>query len=305
MADEFDLQEHSPLRDGHTLWRLSLWGGTATIAVAATILILNADIGLDRIAQALSQAAPDKQIAVQDELYKRVEAQRVAENRRLEERLRELAADRDKLTSRIATLEQNFGDLTGSIKRDIAAVAATALTNKQDPAAPPPVVAAPPVTSASVNTASVMASPTPSSPRRPEPAAAAPTVMPETPARTEAAPTPPPQIVMVPMPPTRVAVATQAAPEQPRKPELGIDLGGARSMEILQARWIAVKANFGPLIEGLRPLAGYDDRPGIIPHRLVVGPLPNGAAAAQLCSRFAASKVPCRPTDYAGEKLVQ
>jgi hypothetical protein len=76
-------------------------------------------------------------------------------------------------------------------------------------------------------------------------------------------------------------------------------------MEILQARWIAVKANFGPLIEGLRPLAGYDDRPGIIPHRLIVGPLPNGAAAAQLCSRFAASKVPCRPVDYSGEKLVQ
>jgi len=303
MADEFDLQDHSPLHDGHTLWRLSLWGGTATVAVAAAILILNADIGLDRIAQALSQPTPDTQIAAQDELYKRVEAQRVAENRRLEERLRELAADRDKLTSRIATLEQNFGDLTGSIKRDIAAVAATALAGKQEPPAPPPVVAAPPVTTAAVNTAPVMAAPMPSSPRRPEPAAPAFVVAPEAPMRAETAPAP--QIVAVPMPPARVAAATQAAPEEPRKPELGIDLGGARTMDILQARWIAVKANFGPLIEGLRPLAGYDDRPGIIPHRLIVGPLPNGAAAAQLCSRFHASKVPCRPVDYAGEKLVQ
>ncbi len=283
MADEFDLQDHNPLHEGHTLWRLSLWGGTATVAVAATILILNADIGLDRVAQALSQPAPEKQVAAQDELYKRAEAQRVAENRRLEERLRELAADRDKLVSRIAALEQNVGDLTGSIKRDIAAVAATALAKKPEPQAPPPaapVLAAPPATTAPVPPAPVVAAPA------------------ETPA-------PPPQIVNVPMPPTRVAAAPTATPDEPRKLELGIDLGGARTLDILQARWVAVKANFGPLIEGLRPLAGYDDRPGIIPHRLIVGPLPNGAAAAQLCGRFHASKVPCRPVDYAGEKMVQ
>ena len=288
MADEFDLQEHSTLHDGHTLWRLSLWGGTATVAVAATVLILNADIGLDRIVQALSQPSPDKQVVAQDELYKRVEAQRAEETRRFEERLRELAADRDKLNSRLATLEQNFGDLTGSIKRDIAAVAATALAGKQEAPAP--------AANPSVTPAPVLAAPS---------VTAAPAAVPQAPVRAETPPVQAPQIVTVPLPtppPPRIAAA---APDEPRKPELGIDLGGARSLEVLQARWIAVKANFGPLIEGLRPLAGYDDRPGIIPHRLIVGPLPNGAAAAQLCSRFAASKVPCRPTDYDGEKLVQ
>lgn len=291
MADPFDPPEHGPLRDTSVMWRLNLWGGAATVAIAATLLVLNADLGLDRIVQALSQPAPAQQVAIEDTLLKRVEAQRAEENRRLETRLRELAADRDKLSARLATLEQNFSDLTGSIKRDISAVAVTALAARQEaPQAAAPVLAAPPPTT---TTAPAV---------RPDPAPRAPVA--EFPARGEATPDKPPQVVSVPMPPTRVATASQAAPEEPRKPELGVDLGGARSMEILQARWVAVKANFGPVIEGLQPLAGYDDRPGIIPYRLIVGPLPNGAAAAQICSRLHASKVPCRPVDYAGEKLV-
>ena len=290
MPDPFDPPEHGPLRDTSVMWRLSLWGGAATVAVAATLLVLNADLGLDRIVQALSQPAREEQIALEDALLKRIEAQRAEENRRLETRLRELAADREKLSARLATLEQNFSDLTGSIKRDISAVAATALAARQEP--PPaaaPALAAPPATTAAPAI-------------RPEPAQQP--LAAEAPARSEATHDKPPQGVSVPMPPNRVAAATQAAAEGPRKAEIGIDLGGARSMEILQARWVAVKANFGPVIEGLRPLAGYDNRPGIIPYRLIVGPLPNGAAAAQICSRMHASKVPCRPVDYAGEKLV-
>jgi hypothetical protein len=292
MADPFDPPEHGPLRDNSAMWRLSLWGGAATVAVAATLLVLNADLGLDRVVQALSQPAPAQQATLEDTLLKRVEAQRAEENRRLETRLRELTADRDKLSARLATLEQNFSDLTGSIKRDLSAVAATALAAKQEPPPAPaaPVLAAPPATAA----VPVM---------RPE-LAPHPSVA-EGPARGEALPDKPPQVANVPMPPTRMAAAPTATPDEPRKPELGVDLGGARSMEILQARWVAVKANFGPVIEGLRPLAGYDDRPGIIPYRLIVGPLPNAAAAQQICTRLHASKVPCRTVDYAGEKLVQ
>ena len=290
MPDPFDPPDHGPLHDTSVMWRLSLWGGAATVAVAATLLVLNADLGLDRIVQALSQPAREEQLALEDALLKRIEAQRAEENRRLETRLRELAADRDKLGARLATLEQNFSDLTGSIKRDISAVAATALAARQEPPPPAaPALAAPPATTAAPAI-------------RPEPAQQP--LAAEAPARSEATHDKPPQGVNVPMPPNRVAAATQAAPEGPRKAEIGVDLGGARSMEILQARWVAVKANFGPVIEGLRPLAGYDNRPGIIPYRLIVGPLPNGAAAAQICSRMHASKVPCRTVDYAGEKLV-
>jgi hypothetical protein len=99
--------------------------------------------------------------------------------------------------------------------------------------------------------------------------------------------------------PPRPVIAALPAGDQ-----LAVDLGGARSMEILQARWIAVKANFGPYLTGLRPLAVRDHRRGVIPYRLIVGPLPNAAAAAEICKRFAASHVGCRSTKFAGEPLV-
>jgi hypothetical protein len=89
----------------------------------------------------------------------------------------------------------------------------------------------------------------------------------------------------------------------PTGKEIGIDLGGARSMDIMHARWAAVKANFGPLLQGLYPVVARETRAGMIPYRLIVGPLPNAAAAAQICARFAASKVTCRSTKFAGEQL--
>ena len=47
MADPFDRPEYGPSRDTTVMWRLSLWGGAATVAVAATILIVNADAAFD------------------------------------------------------------------------------------------------------------------------------------------------------------------------------------------------------------------------------------------------------------------
>lgn len=300
MADEFDPPEHGPLRDNSVIWRLSLWGGAATVAVAAAVLILNADLGLDRVVQALAQPPADQKVAFDDTLIKRAETQRAEENRRIDTRLRELIADRDRLSARLAALEQNFGDLTGSIKRDMAIITATAPKPGTAPSVAPAESAPAPKPETKVET-KVEAKPEAKAEAKPDAktqAAAAETAKP--------AESQPPQGAGVPMPPTRMAaVPPPATPEEPRKGELGVDLGGARSMDILQARWVAVKANFGPVIEGLRPLAGYDDRPGIIPHRLIVGPLPNAAAAAQICARMHASKVPCRTVEYAGEKMAQ
>lgn len=313
MADEFDPPEHGPLRDNSTVWRLTIWGSAAIVAVSAAVLITQFDLGVDRMLQAFSlPKAETQKVALEDDLLKRVETQRVEEARRLEARVRELTADRDKLTSRIAALEQNFGDMTGSIKRDIAAIAATVPAKSEtprpapQPAAPAPVLTAPPATTAPQAPTPVP----PASDAKVEPKLE-PKIEPKAERQPEPAPVaeaPPPQIVNVPMPPAapmRVASAPPALPEEEKPPAPGIELGGARSLDILNARWVAVKANFGPLIEGLSPLMRHEDRPGIIPYRLIVGPLPNRAAAAQLCSRFAASKVPCRTTDFTGEKLVQ
>lgn len=278
-----DEQEEPPeigrLSDNSGLWRASLWGGAATVALAAAVLITQTDVGAQRLQMVFAgEPATPKPITQADFVPKQDTEALKRETARLEAQVRDLAADREKLNARIASLESTLSDVTGSIKRELAAVAAK-------PATPPPVIAAP----AEVKNdkpAEVAAVATPEPQPAPPPAAAPPSEP-------------------VPLPPARMAAVTPVDPATvaPKDGAIGIDLGGARSMEIMQARWAAVKANFGPLLNGLHPLVVQDTRPNMIPYRLIVGPLPNAATAAQVCARFAASKVTCRSTRFAGDPL--
>ncbi len=283
------------LRDRSALWRLCAWGGSAAIALVAVAITTQTQSGNERLQLALAQQDPaDRTVPIVDVAPRVIEND--AETKRLQAQIRTLAADRDRLTARIATLEHSLDDITGSIKRqaELAAVAQAA--------SPPPAPSAP--------------SPAPAVASTP-PASAPPVITPlATPPSTDAA-APWPQTPSsqaetsepVPLPPTRVAAAPAAEPaaEPPpaRKPELGVDLGGAPNLTVLTARWAAVKANFGPLLTGLHPVAAHAQRPGTTDYRLVVGPLPNAAAAAQLCTRFAAARVTCRPAKFDGESLAQ
>jgi hypothetical protein len=269
MAQEQEPPELGQLRDSSGLWRASLWGGAATVALAAAILMTQTDIGAQRLQMAMFPEPAVKSIT-QADFAQRTDADALnRETKRLEAQVRDLAADREKLNARIATLETSLSDMTGSIKRELAAVAAK-------PATPPPVVSA-----------AVSAPPVQSVPVERE-------------ANNDAAPR---NGESVPLPPMRMATATPVEAAPPSGNEIGVDLGGARSLDIMQARWAAVKANFGPLLNGLGPLVARDTRPNMIPYRLIVGPLPNAAAAAQVCARFAASKVTCRTTKFAGDQL--
>jgi cell division septation protein DedD len=112
----------------------------------------------------------------------------------------------------------------------------------------------------------------------------------------------------IPLPPVRVADAPAnepvAEPAPAASAEFGIDLGGASSMEALRIHWAALKANYGPLLVGLQPLAAqHPKRPSGIMYRLVVGPLPNAAEAARLCARFPALRTGCHPAKFSGEQL--
>ena len=109
-----------------------------------------------------------------------------------------------------------------------------------------------------------------------------------------------------PLPPVRVAAATPSEPAPPPKPEYGIDLGSAASLEALRVHWASVKANYGPLLVGLRPLAAaHPRRPSGVIYRLVAGPLPNMADAAQLCARFPPTRTGCRPAKFSGAQLAE
>ncbi len=291
-------------REIRVLWRLSAWGGAAAIGLAAVAITTQTDSGSARLQNILAQESPPVR-TVTLATVKPYVVEKDAETLRLEAQVRTLAADRDRLTARVASLEHNLDDMTGSIKRQAAQLAEAAAAKTPAPAPSPPAITAPQV---------MAAAPAPSAPATsPTPPLITPPTAPTTTGIAEPSPTTPPAQTAtpaaepVPLPPVRVAAAPAsdptAEPQPPRKPELGIDIGGAPNMAVLSARWAAVKANFGPLLTGLHPLAAHNPRPGATDFRLVVGPLPNAAAAAQLCTRFIAARVTCRSAKFDGETL--
>ena len=349
MADQEEPPELGRLTDSSFLWRASLWGGAAIVALASAILITQTDIGSQRLQLVFgSEPSPSRVVTQADFVAQPDPDMQRRETARLEAQVRELAADRERLTARIATLEQNLSDVTGSLKRELAAAAARPVSPAPTVAAPmtaPPPRLEPIGKSDSKNdgksaspeeakqdtrakpaetqtsqdsrdseedakTAEARAAAAKAAATLPQIAATQPPAPqtaepPVTETQVAAAQSSEPQVAPplgepIPLPP--MPIAGELSRSGPSK-EVGIDLGGARSLEIMQARWVAVKANFGPLLNGLRPLVARDTRPHMTPYRLIVGPLPNAAAAAQVCARFAASKVTCRTAKFAGAQL--
>jgi hypothetical protein len=266
--------------DRRSILRLCGWGSGAAIALAAVVIATYSNIGGTRLQLALTNATERGQPVAVAPMPVRV-ADNSIEIKQLAETVRALTADRDRLKNRIAGLEHTLNDVTGAIKSEATATVSaqaakdTPKETSADRVAAAPAVSAPPVISAPV-TAPVAATP------------AAPTVE------------------QVPLPPTRVASAPPSEPPPvPLKPEFGIDLGGAVSMDALRGQWSAVKANYGPLLLGLHPVVTMRERrPGAPEYRLVVGPLPSVNAAAKLCARFA-SRPGCRPAKFDGQRLAQ
>jgi hypothetical protein len=305
MAIDKKPPEAGQMLDASLLWRASLWGGAAILALAMTVLITMTDVGTQQL-RTIFAGDPPTTLVTQADFVPRAEAEaQRRETLRLETQVSQLIADRERLNARIASLEQNLSDMTGSIKRELAVVAAAT--------EPAPAVRTPPHLEPVDRTDAIHKSDARSDPKvdargdaetapkaesrvaTAEPAAADERAPPAN-ASPQAAP---PLGEPIRLPPMRIASTTG----DPTGKEIGIDLGGARSMDIMHARWAAVKANFGPLLQGLYPVVARETRAGMIPYRLIVGPLPNAAAAAQICARFAASKVTCRSTKFAGEQL--
>jgi hypothetical protein len=294
--------EAGQMLDASIMWRASLWGGAAILALAMAVLITLTDVGSQQL-QMIFAGEPPPKLVTQADFVPRAEAEaQKRETLRLETQVSELIADRERLNARIASLERNLSDITGSIKRELAAVAA----------ATEPVAGTPPTTPSArlepVDKAEASNKPdtkvdekfeTKAESRVAPKAELEPIAAPERAAADASPQAAPPLGDPIRLPPMRIVSNSG----DPTGKEIGIDLGGARSMDIMHARWAAVKANFGPLLQGLYPVVARETRAGLVPYRLIVGPLPNAAAAAQICARFAASKVTCRSTKFAGEQL--
>ncbi len=259
-------------RDFSALLWLCGWGAATAVALSALAITSQTQTATDRLRSIFAVREPTAVAQMPPRI-----AQLELETQMLTEQVRALNADRDRLAGRIALLQSSVDDMTGAIKRQAAATAAVLAARAAAPASQPQPSIAP-----------AMASATPV------------TAAPE--AKTDSVIT-----SSVPLPPARAAAAQASAGPEPAAStnEFGLDLGGASTLDGVQQRWTTVKANFGPLLSNLHPLAAPERRQGKPGYRLVVGPLPNSPAATGLCAHFNAAHTPCRAVKFEGEQIAQ
>ncbi|WP_298363254.1 hypothetical protein [uncultured Bradyrhizobium sp.] len=132
--------------DRRMLWRLGSWGVAAVGAVAIAVMANQSALTLRRDQVAASD------IARQAQQLQTLAKESHNETRRLASAIDTLNGDRDRLYSRVTTLEQGLDSVTGTIaKQPVAAVTAPPSTSAAAPATPPasanpsPAVAAPAV----------------------------------------------------------------------------------------------------------------------------------------------------------------
>jgi len=251
------------------LIRSAVWASLAVVAMLTAFVSARTDTGARRIAAIGSGEAPAAPRGARDVSLASRQFDQEAEQRRVNDAIRSLAADRDLLLARLNTLERSLDDATGSI----------------GPATKPPAPAQ----------SSPLAGAYPASPTAPAPAANGPPS-----AATTAAPPPTNRVaaghLATGMPTPAESVAT--------KTEFGIDLGSNTTVDGVKAMWAALKAGQPGLLEGLRPVVSIREvRPGAIELRLIAGPLANASVAARLCAALSASGQNCQPAVFDGQRL--
>jgi hypothetical protein len=254
---------------GRRAWRLSAWSGITILAVAAAVVSAYTETGARRLALGdTAVAATGARSPLAD-----------IETRRLSDAVRALTADRDRLASRVAALERNLDDVTGSI----------ASRPMGDRGANPGASPLPPNLVPGAAVSAETARPAPPPVAAPVPAQSPPPAT----AIARAAPLAP------------LAAETGAAASTATKTEFGIDLGTAATVEGLRNLWTAIKGTHAPLLEGLRPIVAVRDgaKPGALELRLVAGPLANAGVAARLCAALADAGLACAPAVFDGQRL--
>jgi hypothetical protein len=305
-----DDEEHIDMRP---LLRIGAWGVCALVALGTAVLAGRSEIGEQRIGIALAalrspgtlaatQPAPDSETA------------------RLAETVRALTTDRDRLTTRVAALEQYLTEMTGSVARELtgarrgAPATSSNPDDKADNPTPGPVATVVPLTAQSSMPSVGETPPAVSSEQptigmtvnvplpRPGPLAQIQSYV-----SSANSTTPPAE------PESRVAAApigaetktdpTPAPEAAPR--EFAIDLAAASNVNALRARWGTIRGAHPALLEGLRPLVSVREssRPGLSEFHLVAGPLPDPSVAERLCAALTAARTACKVAVFDGQRL--
>lgn len=275
--------------DGVAIVRLMSWATAAAVALGVAVLAALTSTGSQRIGTAIAGLAgrPPAQLAAR-------QAEIENDRRSLNEALRLLASDRDRLMTRVASIERNLDDITGSIKSQMAARPLPETTSLQDPSN---VDALPAITART--TPAKLAKP----PDLPDWLANVPEPWPSASSAMEFAPGPP-----FPAPSVRVSALPEAHPMAPTvvsRTEFGVDIGSGSDLDQVRMLWTAAKARYGRIFGNLRPIVvRQEDRAGNPDYRLVVGPLSNASAAARLCATLGAADTVCSTRPYQGERLI-
>jgi hypothetical protein len=283
-----------PTFDMRSLIRLGIWGGSATVALGLAVISASSSSGSQRLTAAASSGPASSQPMMSDIETAAQVARTAEETRRLADQVRALAADRELLLTRIASLEHGLDDVTGSIKHAAASNPPAAAM----PAAPStPVAASPPAA--------------PSTPAAPTAAAAPAAVGAAPPLQTEAA------NLQVPPPIPHQAAALIAPPETSEQPVdppadtpipasgLGVDVGGAVNFEGLRTLWFSTRHNNPDLSDELYPVVAVreNNKSHNVDLRLVIGPITNPEAAARFCAGLLASHHYCQTVAFEGQRL--
>jgi hypothetical protein len=278
------------------LWRLAVWGGSATFALfIGVISVFFSGTGSHRqtAAAATGQISTVQVPPVPGTAQPRTTAgdfapranETAEETRRLAEAVRNLAADRDQTLSRIAALERDLDGVTGAIKHDRAATL------------PPPPVQPPPSPSAAVTAKT--AAPTTEAAATPAP----------TPASPPSAASPIPMVAPVPddhaAPVSEVVPVSAPIAPLATGPGLGVDIGGAGNYEGLRTLWRSTKNNDPTLLDELYPVVAVRENGKThgADLRLVIGPLDDAESAARLCATLAAAHHYCQPVAFEGQRF--
>jgi hypothetical protein len=104
---------------------------------------------------------------------------------------------------------------------------------------------------------------------------------------------------------TQGEAATPATPAALPPTQYGVDIGSGLSLQALRARWQTLRQEHPALLEGMQPIVSVRETPHStrIELRLVVGPLAQPGAAAQLCQALSMFGMFCQPAVYDGQHL--
>jgi outer membrane biosynthesis protein TonB len=297
MAQTRSAQDLKDLRELRNLAQRSpgignyvIWGSVAVCAVFAAALTIALVVSSHRGGLSAIAAKPPAQTQLPSQ---RSQVQADYELARLNDAIRALAAERDRLVNRVEQIERSVGDITAAIPKQLPAAppASTPVAvAPAQPAAPTPVAETPPPPPARPG---AITAPQAQAKAAPAPAAQKPAAKQQPPTQTQAKAAAQPQ------------AATASTDSVATRTEFAVDLGGEASIDGLRALWASIRGNHGAALEGMRPLVSVREgnKPGTVELRLVAGPLANAGAAARVCANLQATGVACQTTVFDGQRL--